>query len=185
MDVDMLFCLPDLPAGQETRPLTRWLRRCDRLEMEPVFGPYFAALPTGKMYSDLRFLVFAQAAEAYDARVHPSTRSKPITFKTRIETLVGRMPRELRHRIPATFAEEVKNTRNFGSHRDAKNRKRAATGARLFALSELVKFVFDIAILRALGFSQKEIEALFNRNVRSQRLLNLVLHHMANTTAGR
>ncbi len=182
---EMLICLPDLPRGQETRPLTRWLRLCERLEMEPVFGPYFAALATRKMYSDLRFLVFAQAAEAYDARKHPSTRAMKISFKTRIETLVAGMPRELRSKIPREFADEVKNTRNFGTHRDARNRKRAATGVRLFALSELVKIVFDIAILRELGFSQTQILRLFDRNLRLQRLFSLVLTHMADTTPGR
>jgi hypothetical protein len=81
---NMLVCLPDLPAGEEARPLTRWLRLCDKLEMDPVFGPYFAALAARKMYTDLRFLVFAQAAEAYDARRRPNTKSTKISFGTRI-----------------------------------------------------------------------------------------------------
>lgn len=182
---EMLVCLPDLQAGEEARPLTRWLQLCDRLEMDPVFGPYFAALATRKMYSDLRFLVFAQAAEAYDARRRPGTKKDPIVFKTRIETLVARMPRELRRMIPSGFAEEVRDTRNFGTHRDARNRKRAATGVRLLALSELVKFVFDIATLRELGFSQSEIVQFFNRNNRLTSFVNLMLRYMAETKAGR
>lgn len=152
--------------------------------MEPVFGPYFAALPAQRMYSDLRFLVFAQAAEAYDARRHPQKSTK-ISFKTRIETLVGAMPRDLRRLIPPTFADEVKNTRNFGTHRDARNRKRAATGARLFALTELLKFVFDVAILRELGFSQREIVRLVDRNRRVNGLLHVALDYMAKTRPGR
>jgi hypothetical protein len=182
---DMLFCRADLAAGSEARPLTRWLQLCDRLEMDPVFGPYFAALPARKMYTDLRFLVFAQAAEAYDARRHPSPKGSTIRFKTRIETLVARMPSELRRMVPAGFAEEVRDTRNFGTHRDARNRQRAATGARLLALSELVKFVFDVAILRELGFSQGETVRLFNRNDRLTGFINLMLGYMAETKPGR
>jgi hypothetical protein len=53
--------------------------------------------------------------------------------------------------IPAGFATEVKDTRNFETHRDARNRKRAATGARLYALSELLKFVFDVAFSASSG----------------------------------
>ncbi len=182
---EMLLCLPDLPSGQVARPLTRWLRLCERLEMDPVFGPYFAALATRKMYTDLRFLVFAQAAEAYDARRHPSTRTTKIPFKTRIETLVAGMPRELRKQIPPGFSDEVKDTRNFGTHRDARNRRRAATGARLFALSELLKLVFDVAILRELGLGQGKIVQLVNRNDRLIRLVNLALKFMAETQPGR
>jgi hypothetical protein len=182
---DMLVCRPDLRAEEQARPLTRWLRLCDQLEMEPVLGPYFAALPTQKMYSDLRFLVFAQAAEAYDARRRPGTRTKQISFKTRVETLVASMPGDLRALVPATFAEEVKNTRNFGTHRDAKNRKRAATGARLWALSELLKFVFDLAMLRELGFTQTQIVELVNRNDRVRGLIRMATDYLAQTKPGR
>src|SRR5262249_46090888 len=69
---EMLFCRADLRQEYVERPLTRWLSLCRRLKMESVFGPYFAALATGTMYSDLRFFVFAQAAEAYHARRNPS-----------------------------------------------------------------------------------------------------------------
>src|SRR5205814_1108765 len=123
--------------------------------------------------------------EAYDARRHPATGRHQISFKTRIETLVAGMPRELRGLIPASFADEVKNTRNFATHRDAKNRTRAATGARLWALAELLKFVFDVAMLRELGFRQNEIVRLVNRNDRVRGLVRLALDYMAQTKPGR
>jgi hypothetical protein len=102
----------------------------------------------------------------------------------RLETLVAAMPRQLRKQIPSSFAEEVRDTRNFGTHRDARNRRRAATGARLYALSELLKFVFDVAILRELGFNQGEILQLVNRNDRLIRTVNLALRYMDETQPG-
>jgi hypothetical protein len=185
---EMLFCRADLRREHVERPLMRWLFLCRRLVMEPVFGPYFAALATGRMYSDLRFFVFAQAAEAYHARRNPSPkRGKTIEFETRIRSLVEAMPRSLRRTIPATFPEEVKHTRNFGAHRDAKSRGRAATGPRLFALAELVKLAFDVAILRELGFTQTDITQLVGteRNRRVGGLHNIALSYLAETTPGR
>jgi hypothetical protein len=181
----MLFCRRDLRRDELQRPLTRWLFLCRRLSMDPVFGPYFAALATEKMYSDLRFLVFAQAAEAYHARRKPSTKRRPIDYQTRIRLLAQGMPRALRKGIPDSFAKEVTDTRNFGTHRDEKTRARAATGVRLYALAELVKLTFDAAILRELGFSQTEIVALVDRNPRVDGMRRRMLEIVAETTPGR
>jgi hypothetical protein len=183
--VEMLFCLRDLPAAAVQRPLTRWLSLCRRLSMDPVFGPYFAALAREKMYSDLRFLVFAQVAEAYHARRKPSTKNHQIHFQTRIRMLVETMPRSVRRQIPTSFPREVTDTRNFATHRDEKSRARAATGSRLFALAELLKLAFDAAILRELGFSQTQIATLVDRNLRVNGMLRLALRFLAETTPGR
>jgi hypothetical protein len=182
---EMLFCRADLRPGELQRPLTRWLFLCRRLSMDPVFGPYFAALATGKMYSDLRFLVFAQAAEAYHARRNPSTKNHRVHYQTRIRLLLEGMPRALRRGIPDSFPKEVTDTRNFGTHRDEKTRARAATGARLYALAELVKLTFDAAILRELGFSQTKIAELVDRNRRVDEMRRRMLEILAETTPGR
>jgi ApeA-like protein/HEPN superfamily Apea-like protein len=178
---EMLFYRADLDDGELQRPLTRWLSLCRRLEMDPVFGPYFAALATSSMYSDLRFLIFAQVAEAYHARRAPSK----VYFAKRIQLLVERMPRALRRSMPATFAREVTDTRNFETHRDSRSRLRAATGARLFAIAELLKLTFEISILRELGFSQAAITTLIARNRRVDGMRRRALEILEETTPGR
>lgn len=178
---EMLFLLPDLAADHTTRPLTRWLNLCRRLSMEPVFGPYFATLARDTMYLDVRFLLFAQIAEAYHSRRRPARTH----YERRIGALVAAMPRQLRQRIPPTFANEVKHTRNYLTHRDMKSFARAATGARLFALAELLKLTFDVAILHELGFAQAEITNLVDRNPRVSQTVRQALQILAETTPGR
>ena len=177
----MLFLLPDLAADRTTRPLTRWLNLCRRLSMEPVFGPYFATLARDTMYLDVRFLLFAQIAEAYHSRRRPARTH----YERRIGALVAAMPRQLRQRIPPTFANEVKHTRNYSTHRDMKSFARAATGARLFALAELLKLTFDVAVLHELGFAQAEITNLVDRNPRVSQTVRQALQILAETTPGR
>jgi hypothetical protein len=177
---DMLFSLRDLPKTDLLRPLTRWLGLCRKLGMDAVFGPYFAALAQGAMYSDMRFLTFAQIVEAYHARRRP-----PVTFQARIHELVESMPRQLRRQIPSSFAEEVKHTRNYETHRDETSRRKAATGSRLYALTELVKLTFEAAILRELGFSQREIAQLVDRNRRVGGWFRRALEILGETTPGR
>jgi hypothetical protein len=179
---DMLFCRADLDHDQIQRPLTRWLSLCRRHSMEPVFGPYYAALATEKAYSDIRFLMFAQVAESYMGRKKPATK-----FDRRIRLLVEAMPRYLRAAMPtpAAFAKEVTIARNYSTHRDKGSHKLAATGPRLVALSELVKFIYDVAILRELGFSQTEITQLVDRNRRVDGMRRWALRTLKETTPGR
>ena len=95
------------------------------------------------------------------------------------------MPRSLRRQIPASFPKEVTDTRNFGTHRDERSRARAATGGRLFALAELLKLTFDVAIVRELAFSQTQIAALVDRNRRVDGMLRRALEILRETTPGR
>jgi hypothetical protein len=177
---DMLFCRADLKSDQIQRPLSRWLSLCRRLSMDPVFGPYYAALATDKVYSDTRFLMFAQAAEAYMGRRTPRTK-----FDRRIRLLVEAMPRYLRGAMPPRFVKEVTIARNYGTHRDQGSHALAATGQRLFALTELVKLIFDLAILRELGFTQTEIADLVDRNRRVDGIRRWALKTLKETTPGR
>jgi hypothetical protein len=108
-----------------------------------------------------------------------------VHLRTRIELLVKAMPRALRASMPATFADEVTVTRNFGTHRDERSRARAATGMRLFALAELLKLTFDVAILRELGFSQSRIAALIDRNSHVDGMRRRALEMLDETTPGR
>jgi hypothetical protein len=182
---EMLFTRVDVPGTQVARPLTRWLTLCRRLSLDPVLGPYFAALARASMHADIRFFVFAGAAEAYHARRKPPPKRKKIYFETRMAALVNQMPRKLRALVPDGFAEEVKHTRNFGAHRDEKSRSKAATGTRLYAIMELLKLVFDVAILRELGFTQTEIATLIDRNPRITGTLRVALDYLASTKPGR
>jgi hypothetical protein len=179
---EMLFCRADLRRDRIRRPLTRWLFISRALSMDPVFGPYYAALATKNMYSDVRFLLFAQVAEAYVGRRKPKTK-----FHGRMRLLIEKMPRSLRAAMPppSVFAKEVTIARNYGTHRDKGSHALAATGSRLFALTELVKFSFDVAILRELGFTQTEIVQLIDRNRRVDGMRRWAIQTLKETTPGR
>jgi hypothetical protein len=180
----MLFCLSDLPGDRRRTPLSRWLRLCDRLEMDAVLGPFFAALPSGVMHSDTRFLLFAQSAEAYHARRVPSTRARKVDFVDRIRALARALPAQLARQLPKTFPEEIRDTRNYETHRGAGSRRKAATGERLLALAELLKITLEAAFLRELGFSQREILALLDGNRRIAGTWRWAIGALGRTTPG-
>ncbi|MGH3025038.1 MAG: HEPN domain-containing protein [Gaiellaceae bacterium] len=151
-----------------------------------MFGPYWAALASQSFYLDHRFTMVAQCAEAYVGR----RKTKPkLTFEQRIRYLLESTPRAVRSQLPPSkeFAKEVVWARNHLVHRDARSSRRAATGARLWAMTEIVKFIYDVAILRELRFTQAEIARLvsFERNRRIDGILRRALEVWNETTPGR
>jgi hypothetical protein len=89
--------------------------------MDPVFGPYRAALATRSFYGDHRFAVFAQSAEAYVGR-----RVSNLDFRRKIEHLITSAPASIKAQLPAGLAKEILFARNHVTHRDVKSQKRAA-----------------------------------------------------------
>ena len=103
---------------------------------------------------EYRFLVFAQALEAYHLRKHPGG----LGYQARIQALVDELPAAVRRRIPAHFAELTKDTRHYFSHWNPALQTRAARGRRLLALTIGVKLLFELTMARELGFPQQQIQ---------------------------
>ncbi len=157
---DLLFRQSDAEF-RNNAPLRRWSRRAEL--MEPVYGLYMAALPTGAMYLQNRFLAFVQALEAYSSR---KGGGRPIKLRAVVESAVASLPRKLRRHVPEEFVGVVVDTRNFLTHYNPAKQERAAHGEQLHRLTRATKLIFEIMMLSDLGFQQRQIERLFERNGR-------------------
>jgi hypothetical protein len=159
----MLFRYEDA-RRDSLRPISRWFRRSQ--ELEPVTNVYLSALPTRPLNIEYRFLAFVQALEAYHRRKQP----RQLTLQTRLDRLVAALPAKVRRHVPPDFSSLAKDTRNYFTHWDPKLEKRAAKGAKLVALTVALKLLFDLTLLRELGFTQTAIaDAALDKNQRLVR----------------
>ena len=79
----------------------------------------------------------------------------------------------LSHKIipdQTTFIQNVKRTRHFFTHFDPKLKKKALAGQELYFLTEQVRLVLELCLLRDLDFGQDELTAFLRR---TQRLVEL------------
>jgi hypothetical protein len=161
---EMLFREPDARFRNRT-PFGRWFRRASL--MEPIYDLYAAALTTRPMFLEDRFLAFVRALEAYDFRRSGGERKLLRVVRDAVDGL----PAKLRGEVPAGFPELVRDTRHYLTHLNPKYQHVAAEGERLFALTEAVRLLFELSMLRELGFGKQQVWALVEGN---QRLVGVV-----------
>lgn len=86
--IQMLFRLPDVEDLGSL--LNTWFARQD--VFEPVFDLYFAVLYDPSMYSEVRFLLYAQAIETYDFRRRDPYELEPSEHDQRVREIVDSSP---------------------------------------------------------------------------------------------
>jgi hypothetical protein len=171
---EMLFTLPEATPDIST-VMKHWFAKQARLR--PVFNLFFGMLYHPSMYSDVKFLAFAQAVETYDYR----RRRKPgkWTLAQRMLDVLGQC-RTVSKKIvgsasgdEATFIEDFKTSRNYYTHYNPKLEKKAATGAALLLLTTQLQALIEMSLLRQLGFSARSIDALLQRIRRYEQIEHL------------
>lgn len=161
---DMFFTLPEASPDIST-VMKGWFAKQGRLA--PVFNLFFGMQYHPDMYSDVRFLAFAQAVETYDFR----RRLKPGTW-----TLAERMTDVLARCLTvskkivgssasdrAAFIQVFKDSRNYYTHYNPKLEKKAAKGADLALLTMQLQAIIEMSLLRELGFTIGSIDKIFTR----------------------
>jgi ApeA N-terminal domain 1 len=155
----MLFRHEDALA-HNLRPILRWFRRAEM--HEPISNLYLSALPSKALNIEYRFLAFVQALEGFHRRKAPGH----IELKSRLEALVAALPASIRTHVHDDFTKLAKDTRHYFSHWEPKLEAKAAKGEQLVALTIAVKLLYELAMLRELGFGQTEITQLVLSNRR-------------------
>ena len=64
------------------------------------------------------------------------------------------------------FATIVKHTRNYFTHWDNKQQKKAATNSELYFVSTTLMYLIAASLLTELGFTSEKVAQLFVRNHR-------------------
>jgi hypothetical protein len=195
--MEMLFTLPVTnPSISEV--MRAWFSRQDLFR--PVLNLYFGMLYHPDMYSDVRFLAYAQAIETYDFRRRDPNELSPDDHRERLKEILDGAPDRwrdwLRMRLLSSnyrvldqrirdvlgecpnvsakitgaapeeqdaFIKRFKHSRNYYTHYNPAEEKKAAKGADLYLLIVQLRAVIEMSLLRELGFSCDAIDQTLDR----------------------
>lgn len=161
---EMLFTLKEAHPEIST-VMKRWFQRQSRLE--PVFNLFFGTLFHPSLYLEVRFLAYAQAIETYDyrrrrrlGRKHLAERMRDVLAQCRTvsKRIVGAEDGELDE-----FIARFKDARNYYTHYNPRLEKKAAKGAALLLLTIQLQAILEMSLLRELGFSVRQVDAILER----------------------
>lgn len=161
---EMFFTLPEA-SPDISKVMKSWFVKQARLA--PVFNLFFGMQYHPDMYSDVKFLAFAQAVETYDYR----RRRRPGNWtlaqrmtdvlarcQTVSKKIVGTSPADR-----AAFIQLFKDSRNYYTHYNPKLETKAATRADLALLTVQLQAIIEMSLLRELGFTIHAIDQILTR----------------------
>jgi hypothetical protein len=151
--------------------LKNWYSK--RGSLKRVYELYFSLVYNPHMYLDDRFSSLCEAAEAYHkAIVNP----KRISLRIRLSDIVDEFWRVATTFIPdkKAFTDTVVDTRNYLSHPDVKPKKNVVSGNELFFVTQQLRLLVEICLLKETGFTVDEIDGLFAKSDKHQQLVALI-----------
>jgi hypothetical protein len=168
--IKMAFTLAELPNGPD-EALKAWFGMQERFR--PVFDLYFGMRYHPDVFGELRFLAHAQAIESYDRR----RRSTGSAIDQRLRATLKQFPKVRANLLKAAgvdldeFLAAFEDSRNYYTHYTSGPRQnsQARRGVLLYVLTVQLQTVIEMVLLRHLGFSDHEIDAIFTTRVQRYR----------------
>ncbi len=155
----MLFGFAQIQEDAE-RIFNKWFDAYEKIS--PALNLYFAARTGAYQYLEGKFLALAQALETYHRRMLNSERmglGKRITeLIESFEDFTG--TREERKNLKNTIVA----TRNYLTHYDKRLEPKAAEGEELWLLYTKMEAIFQLHLLKILGFTNSEIESVYRNS---------------------
>ena len=155
----MLFRFEQIREGAE-RIFNKWFDAYD--EFSPALGLYFAARTGAYEYLDGKFLALAQGLETYHSR---TSNIRRLSLAKRIKELI-----EPFEKFIGTSEEQedlkktIVATRNYLTHYDKRLESKAARGKDLWLLYIKMEAIFQLHLLKMLGFTDAEIESVYRNS---------------------
>lgn len=88
-----------------------------------------------------------------------------ISLESRIEKILSHFSKVIdMNFFNKKFVSKVVSTRNYLTHYDISSKKTAATGSDLRRITQSLEGLFQLIILRLLGFTDEQLKSLVNRN---------------------
>ena len=155
---EMLFTYENIGRHIE-QALTGWIESYEKFE--PAFNLYFASRSGDVRYLDVRFLMLAQGMEI----LHRKSSRESLSLRGRVERMAdcfrGLFGGQKQRRC---FSKKVADTRNYLTHYSSRDEKKAASEDELMNLYRKVEALFQVHILRQIGFDEKSIEFIAREN---------------------
>ena len=156
--VPMLFRHTDM-TNDLAMIVSRWLDSYKRYR--PTLDLYFASVFGLPAYLEIRFLSLTQVLEG----LHRAGDGSRMSLKQRIEQLMGPFTQYFGNEIARdAFVDKVVKTRNYLTHYDDALRGVAAVGPEMSYLCNRLDGLFQLNLLKAIGFSDESIEAVLREH---------------------
>lgn len=153
---EILFTYKNI-GHQVEQALTAWLESFEKYES--AFNLYFASRSDNVRYLDVRFLMLAQGIEI----LHRKSSREDLILRERVERLVdcfsGLFGGAKARRC---FVKKVADTRNYLTHYSSRGKKKAASEDELMHLYRKLEALFQLHLMRLIGFDSKSIEIVAN-----------------------
>ena len=154
----MNFILPDIEKDLSAI-ISRWKKL--QTPWAATLHRYFATIHRTDLRLPEEFLFRAQAVEALH-RV--GSKKREVTQKEAYGEAWEKAPASLQARLgdKAAFVEALRNNRNYLTHYNPKDEKKADDIAGLFELSQKLEFLLEALILIELGLPKNIVESAFS-----------------------
>ena len=152
----MLFRFKEIQNDAEKK-INNWLKSSEKFAN--AFRLYFLAKVGTQTYLEEKFLTLAQGLEAYHQRIE----SKRTKFEKRLNKIIEPFKdifgtNEKRQAL----IDSIIVTRNYLTHNDLSLKQKAAKGKDLWILCLKMEVLFELHLLKLIGFSEKEIKSIVN-----------------------
>lgn len=155
----MLFGFDQIRKDAE-RIFNKWFDAYENIS--PALNLYFAARTGAYQYLEGKFLALAQALETYHRR---TLNPKKVGLGKRVTELIESFENfigtsEERKNLKSTIVA----TRNYLTHYDKRLEPKAAEGEGLWLLYTKMEAIFQLHLLKILGFTNSEIESVYRNS---------------------
>jgi len=156
----ILFCYNDI-KDEFPKIIKRWYEKCEILK--PAINLLFQRFYNNGNVLENLFLNLAQAAETFHRRIY----SRRGHLEERLEKIMSEYTNEYLDGIivdKKSFAQQIADSRNYYTHYNPEDEKKALKGEKLIFLTERLKVILACAFLLEAGFDRDKLQKLLERN---------------------
>lgn len=162
----MLFPYQEVESNFDSI-LSKWLDGYRQLE--PAFNLYFSATTAKHAFLETQFLFLVQGLEALHRRIGGSKNGK---LRKRLTELLAPLAKHFGdNKKNEALVSDIVNTRDYLTHYIPELESQAKTGTDLWRLCTKMEVLFELQLLRQIGFSSVQIDRIVNGNYRTKRKL--------------
>ena len=170
-----LFKFEEIQNDAE-RIINNWIEAYEQIA--PTFNLYFLAKMGMQTYLEERFLALVQGLEAYHRRAsnkRQRVKGKRVSLKNRMRSIIEPFKEVIGGECKQSkLIDRIVSTRDYLTHYDLSLESEAAKGEDLWPLCIKMELLFQLHILRLIGFSREQIDSLLANSIPLKQKLQVL-----------
>ena len=162
----MLFGFKQIQNSAE-KIINNWIETYEQIA--PSFNLYFLAKMGMQTYLEERFMALVQGLEAYHRRTsneRQRVKGKRVRLKDRMRSIIEPFKEVIGDEDKQSkLINRIVSTRNYLTHYDLSLESEAAKGEDLWPLCIKMELLFQLHVLRLIGFSREQIDSLLANSI--------------------